>query len=185
MDQFTPIDPQSGLISTNRFMDSNPDAIPTPTPTPVRPAITMTVGTNNRARRSVRFQPNPTCYEAEPQSSGMSGLQCRIPSATGFPVPTMTCTVVPLNNMKSTNVLLVLAIGVVHMAASMTGFLYLQSHVLLLLSLGMLLVNVGLLCGALYHLRELLIAWLIYYTFLFIFCVFIRLPSIKVNWFLL
>jgi hypothetical protein len=46
------------------------------------------------------------------------------------------------------------------------------------LSVGTFLVNIGLMLGALYHKRELLVPWLVYYTLLFVFCFFVRLPAV-------
>jgi hypothetical protein len=46
------------------------------------------------------------------------------------------------------------------------------------LSVGTFVVNLGLMLGALYHKRELLVPWLVYYTLLFVFCFFVRLPAV-------
>jgi len=46
------------------------------------------------------------------------------------------------------------------------------------LSVGTFVVNIGLMLGALYHKRELLVPWLVYYTLLFVFCFFVRLPAV-------
>ena len=51
-------------------------------------------------------------------------------------------------------------------------------QVMIALSVGTFLVNIGLMLGALYHKRELLVPWLVYYTLLFVFCFFVRLDAV-------
>jgi hypothetical protein len=58
------------------------------------------------------------------------------------------------------------------------SFITSRQKVMIALSVGTFLVNIGLMLGALYHKRELLVPWLVYYTLLFIFCFFVRLPAV-------